>query len=90
MLRDVNWEDLADQLDLDDRVTSIDVACTNERRAIRAMCYLREVVKKYIQSQPSESCDLTVGKIAKALDELGYINEASQLIRISELSCMYS
>lgn len=87
MLKDVNWEDLADQLDLDDKVTSIEVACTNERRAIRATCYLKAVLKKYIQSQPSESCDMTVGKIAEALDELGYINEASQL-RISELFCI--
>ena len=43
-------------------------------------CYFREIVSRYIQSQPEESCDNTRREIAKALKELGYVNEASRLM----------
>ena len=49
--------------------------CTNKRP-----CYFREVVSRYIQSQPEESCDNTRRKIVTALKELGYVNEASRLM----------
>lgn len=78
MLNDVNWKTLADQLNLQDQVNAIQDICHRESD-IRP-CYFREVVSRYIQSQDEESCDNTRRKIARALKELGYVNEASRLM----------
>ena len=78
VLNDVNWKALADQLNLQDQVASIQEIC-NREIDIRA-CYFREVVSRYVQSQPKESCDNTRRKIVIALEELGYVKEASRLM----------
>ena len=70
----VDWETLANQLNLQDQVADIEVKCNN----IRA-CYFREIFSRYIQTQPEESCDNSKRKIARALEELYYINEATRL-----------
>jgi hypothetical protein len=43
---------------------------------------LREVLGKFIQSQPPETCNKTVEKIATALEELGSVKEAHELRRM--------
>ena len=50
-------------------------------------CCLREMISKYIQSQHVESCDDTRRKIAKALEDLGYVKEASLLREREWLMC---
>ena len=77
MLNDVNWETLAYQLNLQDQVDDIQDECNS--KTDKRPCYFREVVSRYIQSQPEESCDNTRRKIVKALEELHYVNEASRL-----------
>ena len=77
MLNAVDWKTLADQLNLQDQVAAIQDICHREID-IRP-CYFREVVSRYIQTQPEESCDNTRRKIVKALEELRYVNEASRL-----------
>ena len=77
-MNNVNWNTLAYQLNLQKQVAAIQDICHREID-IRP-CYFREVVSRYIQSQPEESCDNTRRKIAKALEELGYVNEASRLM----------
>ena len=79
VIKDVNWEALANQLDLAGKLGTIEVGCASERKANKASCYLREMVKEFVHSQPHESCDKTVEKIAQGLDELGITKEASQL-----------
>ena len=78
----VDWKTLADQLNLKDQVADIEEKC-NSRRP----CHFREIVSRYIQSQPDESCDNTRRKIVKALEELRYVNEASRLrgLKLGEL-----
>ena len=78
MLNDVNWKALADQLNLQKQVASIQDICHREID-IRP-CYFREVVSRYLDSQPIESCDNTRRKIAEALKKLGYVNKASLLM----------
>ena len=73
----VDWEALANQLNLQDKVAAIQDKCSS-RNDIRP-CYFREVVSRYIQSQPEESCDNSRRKIVTALEELGYVNEAGRL-----------
>ena len=52
-----------------------------------ATCYLKEVVKRYIQSQPGEPCNESVRKIVNALKGLGkYEKEATNLIAKFKLS----
>ena len=77
-MNDVNWKALAYQLNLQDQVAAIQDICYREID-IRPCCF-REVVSRYIQSQPEESCDNTRREIAKALKELGYVNIASRLM----------
>lgn len=85
VLGDVNWETLCDQLNLRDQVAAINTLC-NTKIDIRPCC-LREVISRYIQSQGVESCDSTRKKIAKALEDLGYVNEASRLRERELLTC---
>ena len=89
MLNDVNWKTLADQLNLQDQVAAIQDIC-NREIDIRP-CYFREVVSRYIQSQPEESCDNSRRKIVTALEELGFVNEASHLrgLKLGESVYMY-
>ena len=70
----VDWEALANQLNLQKQVADVQEKCNNIRP-----CHFREIVSRYIQSQPEESCDNTRRKIVKALGELRYVNEASRL-----------
>ena len=88
VLRDVSWEELADQLGLASQSTAIETGCSTEIRAVRATCYLNAVVKRYIQSQPDEACKESVGKIVNALKGLGnrYEKEATNLIAEFKLS----
>ena len=83
----VNWKNLADQL-LQDQVADIEVVCSREID-IRP-CHFREIVSRHIHSQSGESCDNTRRKIVKALEELGYVYEASQLseLKLGELVYM--
>ena len=78
-MRDVDWKVLAYQLDLTNQTTSIHGACTKELDPVT--CYLREVLDRFIQSQPVEHCNKTVEKIVIALMELGsrYVKEATEL-----------
>ena len=77
VLNDVNWETLSYQLNLGHQVAEINALCRMKIH-IRSCC-LREMISRYIQSQPVELCDDTRRKIAKALEDLGYVNEASHL-----------
>ena len=85
MLNDVDWETLSNQLNLGHQVAAIDALC----RMIKDIksCCLREMILRYIQSQHVESCDNTRRKIAKALDDLGYVKEASLLRQREWLMC---
>ena len=76
----VNWNTLAYQLNLQDQVAAIHDIC-NREIDIRP-CYFREVVSRYIQFQPEESCDNTRRKIAMALEQLGYMNKASHVRKL--------
>ena len=82
MLRDVSWEELGDQLGLAGQSTAIETGCSTEIRAVRATCYLKAVVKRYIQTQSGEACKESVQKIVNALKGLGnrYEKEATNLI----------
>lgn len=82
MLSDVDWKALSDQLNLRDQVADIDTQCKTKS------CCLREMVSRYIQSQSVESCHDTKKKIAKALDDLGYVKEASLLRERELLMCL--
>ena len=79
ILRDVDWKVLAYQLDLKNQATSIHGACSKELDPVT--CYLREVLDRFVQSQPVELCNKTVEKIVIALDKLGscYVKEATEL-----------
>ena len=78
MLNDVNWNKLADQLRLHNQVADIQELCS--RVFDIRPCYFREIVSRYLDSQPEESCDNTRRKIAKALKKLGYVKKASLLM----------
>lgn len=67
VLKDVNWRTLQDQLNLDQE-TSIHTACQNEPDPLE--CQLREVVKRFIDSQDPEPCCDTAEKIAEVLETL--------------------
>ena len=58
---------------------SIHGACSKEFDPVT--CYLREVLDRFIQSQPVEHCNETVEKIVIGLDKLGsrYVKEATEL-----------
>ena len=43
---------------------------------------MRQVLNKFIQSQPSETCNRTVKKIVIALEQLGNYYEATELKRM--------
>ena len=47
-------------------------------------CYLREIIGRFIDSQPPETCNKTVEKIAIALEKLGkrYWKEVHELRRM--------
>ena len=78
ILRDVPWEQLADQLDLKQN-TAIDSKCS--RDTDRVTCCLREVVKGYIATKPPDQCNNTVNEIATTLEQLSnfHTNTAFQL-----------
>ena len=78
ILSDIEWKTLAQQLKLN-QMAAIHGACQNEMDP--TPCKLREVVRRFINSQPLESCCDTVEKIATALEELTspHILQASKL-----------
>lgn len=76
---DVDWKTLANQLELQHKATSIEIACSDGKNSDKLVCYVRELVAEFIQSQPSEPCIITVGKIAVALDKLGITKIADDL-----------
>ena len=78
ILRDVPWEELADQLDLKQNPAIIG-KCSRETDPVT--CCLREVVKGYIATKPPDQCNNTVNEIATALEQLSKprINAAFQL-----------
>ena len=77
VLSDVNWEALSDRLNLRDQVADIDALCNKEIDT--RSCCLMEMISRYIQSQDVESCYDTRKKIAKALEDLGYVKETNRL-----------
>ena len=81
-LINVDWRVLTDQLDLTSQTRSIHGACYKELDAVT--CYLREIIGRFIDSQPSEVCNKTVEKIAIALEKLGrkYWKEVHELRRM--------
>ena len=78
-LRDVDWKVLLDQLNLTNQATSIDSACGKDPDP-NTSC-LRELLKRFIHSRPSEKCN---EKIVIALESLGnhYVKEATELKRM--------
>ena len=66
-LKDVDWRELHDHLKLKQEAY-IHAACQTEKRPLE--CQLREVVKRFINSQDPEPCCHTAEKIANALETL--------------------
>ena len=88
IIRDVDWKDLAYQLDLINQTASIQGTCNMESDPVT--CYLREVLDRFIQSQPCETCNKTVEKITTALEKLGSrygknVNELRRMFAMGEL-----
>ena len=79
-LRDINWRDLVNELDLINQLTSIGEVCSKEHDPMP--CRLAEVLERFIQSQPSESCKETVEKIVVALEQLENHYQATELRKI--------
>ena len=79
VLMGIDWKRLAYQLKLEEKTcVAIEVGCSDENIA-KAACYLRGLLREYINSQPYEPCNITVGKIAEALEDLNSINKATNL-----------
>ena len=79
-LRDVNWRDLVNELDLTYQLASIGEACSREHDP--AACRLAGILERFIQSQPSETCKRTVEKIVVALEKLKNHYQATELRRM--------
>ena len=71
---------MVNELDLTNQLTSIHSACRTDLDPVN--CYLTQVLNKFIQSQPPETCNKTVEKIVIALEELGNHYEATELRRL--------
>ena len=80
---------MINELDLTNQTTSIHGACNRDVDPVN--CYLRQVLNKFIQSQPPETCNRTVEKIVVALEKLGKKYEATELRRmfITGESCVH-
>jgi hypothetical protein len=78
ILHGVDWEELANQLNLEDEIPTITGACQYQ-----VACRLRQIVDRFINSQDLEPCHMTVEKIASALEELHFphTKKAEQLRR---------
>ena len=78
VLRDVDWKLLANQLNLVGQVSAIELTCL---RQTSDSCYVREILDRFIHSQPLESCQETAEKLVRALQELGgkLVYEINQL-----------
>ena len=76
-LHGVDWQELANQLNLEDETQAIAGACQQENPVA---CRLRQIVDKFINSQDLEPCHMTVEKVASALEKLKYTKQAG-LIR---------
>ena len=68
-LRDADWSDLVNELELTNQLTSIHGACSRDLDPVN--CYLRQVLNKFIESRLHETCDRAVEKIVAALESLG-------------------
>ena len=89
-LKDVDWEVLADELNLTGQKASIRGTCNHEHDPVT--CYMREVISRFIQAQPPQICKKTVEKIVKALENLGdrYVREYSELKTVFSLIGEYT
>lgn len=94
---DIDWKMLALKLKLEQTYAAIQVGCNDAVNADKAACYSIQLITAFINSQPYEPCNITVGKIAEALEDLNYINKATYLqkkfgigIIIRILYCIYA
>jgi hypothetical protein len=78
ILDGVGWEELANQLNLEDEIHAIAGACQQDENPVA--CRFRKIVDRFINSQDLKPCRKTVEKIASALEELKYTKQAN-LIR---------
>ena len=90
ILRDVDWNILAYQLDLKNQVKAIDAACSVKDQD-PLTCRMREVLSRFIQTQPPETCNKTIEKIAVALEKIGnrYVKETFELRGMTGEMCVF-
>ena len=79
-LKKVDWESLANQLHVENEISSIYEPCKNNEDP--ASCRSRKILKIFMDNQDNESCQKTVEKIASAVEEIHQSNQASQLKRL--------